>query len=112
MHIGGHRNTLVWEVFSTITSPVFSKLVIVLEGGLVAYSDPRILLREGLRELNRVRPFKLTFMFEGYMYPRPTLAGSVAFETRKGGRLDFLDSPLTVGTPRSRYSCDVWGSLD
>ena len=99
-------------MFSTITSPVFSKLVIVLDGDLRAHLPPGILLCEGLRELNRVRPFKLVFLFEGPDSggnARHALASSIPSHTGIGD-LDFLYSRPTVRVPRHRYS--KWGLLD
>jgi len=113
-HVEDHCNTLVREMFSTITSPVFSELVIVLGGDLKDHLPPGILLGEELRELNKIRPFKLVFLFGGHHWgigdPRGTLASSVASETRTGGYLGFLGSPPTVRISQSRSN--GWGLLD
>ena len=60
----GARHRVVMEVFSTITSPVFSELVIVLGGDRMSYLPSEIALFETLRAMNEVRPFKLVFLFE------------------------------------------------
>jgi len=50
------------EVFSTITSPVFSELVIVLEHDEIADLHSDIRLFETLNRMNEVRPFALVFL--------------------------------------------------
>jgi len=86
-------------VFSTITSPAFSELVIVVVDDLVGRVPLGIMLFETLRELNEVRPFKLVFLFMG---PHPGLGEARrAFEKDldsviAGGHFDFFDSPPTI----------------
>ena len=53
------RHAFVMEIFSTITSPIFSELVIV---GLVAHLRTEVKLFETLRTMSRVMPFKLVFL--------------------------------------------------
>ena len=83
----------VMEVFSTITSPVFSELVIVLGAQAVAYLPLGVMLFETLRTMNEARPFKLIFLFLGEA--REELAGALDSVIARG-LLDFLDSPPTI----------------
>ena len=105
LHLGGYRNTLVRDLFSTITSPVFSEFVIVLDDNSAFRIPLVIVLCEGLRELNEVRPFKLVFSFEG-PYSSPEDAQRVLTRCLRSatarGLLDFLDSPPTIRIARSR----------
>jgi len=110
----GHCNVVVMEVFSTITSPVFSELVIVLTGH-VDFSRWTVKLPNALRMINKVKPFKLVFSLEA---PSPSqwetqqLEGVLEFVTT-GGFFDFLDPPPSIRIPRSRfYDWDsLWGRL-
>ena len=84
------------EVFSTITSPAFSELVIAL--GRHATGLPcGVASFEALHTMNVVRPFKLVFLLE-VSYPlaaRRELEEALAAVTARG-LLDFLDSPPTI----------------
>ena len=57
-------------MYSTITSPVFSRLVIVLGGSGVSYPPSEVTLFEALRVMNEVGFFKLAFLFEAEYYFR------------------------------------------
>ena len=97
--LGNQRDTLIEEVFSTIASPVFSELVIVLVGNAPAYLPQEVALFETLGRMNKVRPFRLAFLFEG-LYPglgeaQSVLAKGLEYVTAKG-LLDFLNSPPTI----------------
>ena len=109
----GQGSQVIREVFSTITSPVFSELVIVLLADVMSYQPTTgYFLCKGLRELNEVRPFKLAFSFEGHLWGGD-IQGALAIRTASQTRtsdLDFLDSPPTVRIPRYRY--EGWGLLD
>ena len=99
---------MVVEIFSTIASPVFSELVIVLERGL-AYRVP--LLEEMLRKLHEARPFKLVLLIEASGPRQERLlresAKALDFGTANGF-YDFLNSPPTLRVAQPRYS--RWGS--
>jgi len=96
-----NRHTVVTEVFSTITSSVFSELVIVLNGEEMSGISSDVTLFETLRTMNELRPFKLVFSFDA-------LSRSVHDEERQRrvtedldlvnakGLLDFLDSPFII----------------
>jgi hypothetical protein len=56
------RHTIVMEVFLTITSPVFSELVIVIGVDAVARLPSEVKLFKTLRTMNHVRVFKLVFL--------------------------------------------------
>jgi hypothetical protein len=93
------RRAIVTGVFSTITSPVFSELVIIPDCGAPAYLHREVTFFEALREMNEIRPFKLVFSLEGSEYPnwetlRRELTEALGSATAKG-LFDFLDSPPT-----------------
>jgi len=48
-------------VFSTIMSPEFSELVVVLERDIATYLYLKVEFFETLGQMNEVRPFKLVF---------------------------------------------------
>lgn len=87
------------EIFSTITSPVFSELVVVLEDDAMNYPSKQVMLFETLRMMNEVRPFKLTFLLDIWDYrheeARQGLAEVLALATPKGP-LDFLNTPPAI----------------
>ena len=96
------------DVFSTITSPVFSELVIVIEADGVAHLPSEVMLFETLCTMNGVRPFKLVFLL---MVPdvslgeaQQQLGGALDLVIARGA-LDFLDSPPTI---RNARSCKRW----
>ena len=87
------------KVFSTITSSMFSELVIIIENDAVTCLSSEVKLFETLRTMNGVRPFKLVFLL---MAPdlfreevRRKLAETLDSVTRRGV-LKFLDSPPTI----------------
>lgn len=89
---------VIVEVFSTITSPVFSELVIVLRSDLFIrfLLDPMSF--DVLRMMHKVRPFKLVFLLHIYSPPN---GGEWMFErafepASKRGLFNFLDSPPVV----------------
>jgi hypothetical protein len=88
-------------MFSTITSPVFFELVIVVGADVAAYVPSDVTLFETLHTMHGVRPFKLVFLLgvmgEGRLRLEGALDSVVA-----GGLLDFLDSPPTIRNARSR----------
>lgn len=94
------RNVLV-EVFSTITSPSFSELVIILEdrNASEAYNLPsHVTLFQILRAMHDVRPFNLVFLLMPYLFKRryrQVLVEGLSLATAKGF-LDFLDSPPAI----------------
>lgn len=87
------------DIFSTITSPVFSELVIVLGGGAIARLPSDAALFETLCAMNKVRPFKLVFSLAVPDRPqggtRRKLEKAIDSVTAKGF-LDFLDSPPAI----------------
>ena len=108
----GHynRHSTIMGVFSTIASPVFSELVVVLAGDPATYLPRNVALFETLGRMNAVRPFNLVFLlnvsesFRGEA--RPKLKGALDSVTAKG-LLDFLDSPPTIRCVRyRRYAWD------
>ena len=106
-----HDPAIVMEVFSTITSPTFSELVLVHTGYAVGSLPQGVTLFETLREMHKVRRFKLVFLLEvdDIWDARRELAEALDSVADKG-LLDFLDSPPTVRTIRPRYC--RWDSID
>ena len=93
------------EVFSTITSPVFSELIIVFVDH-VAYFCQNTTFFNALHAMNEVRPFNSVFLFEVSDPPRwRVLQGSAeALELMVAtGTFDFLSSPPTVCIARSHH---------
>lgn len=94
-----HRHTIVTRVYLTITSLVFSELVVVLRARATSYLLQEVALFEALRAMTRVRPFKLVFLLEAEDCIRGEaqrmLVGALESVIAKG-LLDFLDSPPTV----------------
>jgi len=94
-----HRHTAVMGVFSTITSPVFSELVIVIGGHVVTFLPRDAALFETLRKMNEIRPFKLVFLPDAPEYRQEKVRRELAEaldSVAAEGLLDFLDSPPTV----------------
>jgi hypothetical protein len=50
------------KVFSTITSPVFSELIILVRASGVTRAPFDVTLFETLRTMNQARPFRLVFL--------------------------------------------------
>jgi len=87
------------EVFSTITSPLFSEVVIVLENRDISGLLSHVSFFETLRTMTRVRPFDLVFLL--------TVLDDLQEEARRRlmevldsavgkRRLNFLGSPPTI----------------
>lgn len=88
------------KIFLTITSPVFSEVVIVLREYEIASLPSQVVLFQALRTMNKVKPFKLAFLVEiSGFYPeeRQELAGALDSVIAKG-LLDFLESPPSILT--------------
>lgn len=92
--------------FSTITSPVFSELVVVLWEHGIASLPSDVVLFETLRIMNEIKPFKLVFLVEvvGLYQEEERRELTKALDSVMGrGLLDFLDSPpdtlITARTP-------------
>ena len=98
-------------MFSTITSPVFSELVIVLAGDEMTHLPQEVMLFNTLRRMNEARHFELVFLFEGPCFVQregqrvlgeaPRELGEVLDSVIARGFLDFLDSPPTIRWARS-----------
>ena len=56
------RHRIVKRVFSTIISPVFSEIVIVLNEWDIAYSNLEVAMFETLRKMHEAKPFQLAFL--------------------------------------------------
>jgi hypothetical protein len=99
------RHTIVTEVYLTITSPVFSELVIIIRANEAAFLPSGVKLFETLRTMDGIRPFKLVFLLvapdSSLGKARRILAGALGLVTAKG-LLNFLDSPPTIRSGRFR----------
>jgi len=58
------------DVFSTITSPVFSELVVILGDTEIHHLPLDLTFFETLSTMNQVRPFKLMFLAQVADSPR------------------------------------------
>jgi hypothetical protein len=87
------------EVFSTIASPVFSELIVVIIADLVTRLPSEVPFFETLRTMNEVRPFKLVFLLEAPEKNRGEaqrmLTEALDLVTARG-LLDFLDFPPII----------------
>ena len=86
-------------VYSTITSPVFSEVVILVEFNAGVYFPSQVPFFDTLRTMNEIRPFKLVFLLTVLDRFREEaqqkLVGALDSVTARG-LLDFLDSPPTI----------------
>ena len=86
-------------MLSTITSPVFTELVLDIRVDDIVYLPSEVGLFEMLREVNEVRPLKLVFLLEVPHSPkgeaRRELARALDWVATEG-LLDFLGSPPTI----------------
>ena len=97
-------------VFSTITSPMFSELVIII-GNSVAYLTQNIRFFETLRRMHELRPFKLVFLLKASdRWNTPRGFARVLESVAVKSLIDFLDSPPVIRTARSCHS--EWEILD
>ena len=97
--LGDHRHTIVMEVFSTITSPVFSEFVIVHTGATPDYLPQEVALFDALRAMDIIRPFQLVFLLEVpdvYKGKAQRELAEALDSVIAKGLLDFLDSPPTI----------------
>ena len=93
------------EVFSTITSPVFSELVVILRDSDIAHLHCEVPMFEALRKMNEVKPFKLVFLLEVLdslqWRAQREMEEALDFLTTRG-LVDFLDSPPVIRRTRFR----------
>jgi len=94
---------MVMDIFSTITSPVFSELIILVRGDETSAIPLDVTFFEAIRTMKQVRPFKLVFSFDtlSQFYngerERQRLV-EVLDIVNAEGLLDFLDSPFVIDT--------------
>jgi hypothetical protein len=97
------RHPIIIETFSTIASPLFFELVIVVGTDAEAYLPSEVPFFETLRTMNEVRPFKLVFLVvapDSFLgEARQELAEALDSVATKG-LLNFLNSPPTIRTVR------------
>ena len=87
------------EVFSTITSPVFSELIVVIWYEQFTSLPADITFFETLRTMSEVRPFRLVFLLQVHSPPTKEARlrlGRVVESLIENRLLDFLNSPTSV----------------
>ena len=92
------------KVFSTITSPVFSELVIVIAGHAIIGLPWEVTFFETLGTMSETRPFKLVFLLEDSDFDQreaPRELTEALDSVVAKGFLDFLDSPPTIRRARA-----------
>ena len=86
------------KTFLTITSPVFSELVVILRRDEIENLSADITFFHTWRRMNEIKRFKLVFLLEILGWPegeREILEEALRSATAEG-LLDFLDSPPTI----------------
>lgn len=88
------------ELFSSIASPTFSELVLVIWYDQFALFPSQVALLEDLRTMNKLRPFKLEFLVRVWMQEVEEMERK-RFERAvelviTGDLLNFLEFPPTV----------------
>lgn len=93
------------KTFITITSPVFSELVVILREENIAYLQCEVVMFKILRKMSGIRPFKLVFLLEvsdpSQQKARQETEKALDFLAARGV-IDFLDSPPIIRTTRFR----------
>jgi len=89
------------EIFSTITSSVFSELVIAVRGYETSDISSDVTFFEALRTMKEIRPFKLVFSFDTLAQithgeKEQRRLAEVLDMVNAAGLLDFLDSPFII----------------
>jgi len=107
-----NRYAIVTEVFSTITSPVFSELIIVLDHGRIGLLS-NVASFEILRRMDQVRAFALVFLVkieDLYRIRTGVLQkfGDAVFSATAKGLLDFLDSRPIIRTAQQTPEWELW----
>jgi hypothetical protein len=87
------------EAFLTITSVVFSELVLVIWYDQFTTLPSDVTFFKTLRMMNEVRPFRLVFSLQ--VHSPPASEGRLRLERAidslaEKGLLDFLNSPTTI----------------
>jgi hypothetical protein len=95
-NIGATRHAIIMDVFSTITSPVFSELAILVWNDEAVRLLSEVMLFETLRAMNEARSFKLVFLF---------MASRSSLEEKQRELAGALDSVIARGL------FDFFGSL-
>jgi len=98
----GSRPAVVKDVFSSIKSPVFSELVIVVTSYAV-YLPTEVMVFKSLREMNAIRPFKLVFLLEASDFHQEQVQRELAealASIKTNNSLNFLASEPTIRIAR------------
>jgi len=113
--VGWHptnRYAIITEVFSTITSPVFSELVIILHPDEFTVLS-NVTFFETLCRMNQVRPFTLVFLvkIKDSCCIRTELLqkfGDAIFSATAKGLFNFLDSQPIIHTGEQTPEWGIW----
>jgi len=104
---------LVRDLLSTITSPVFSEVVIILQDSVV--HDPNLVrntLFRAVRGMCGVKRFRLVFwlkkLYRDGGYDRNRLKGMIKAQAAEGGFGSLLDPPVIVSYTRGKRWL-AWG---
>jgi len=114
MILGDRHPITIMEIFPTVTSSVFSELVVILKGR-AAYLAHEVKLFETLRTMGSIRPFKLAFLLEDSDYNQGEIRREVAEaldSATRIGLLDFLDSPPTIRIGKSSRPAWDWFDVE
>ena len=111
----GYAMGFLEDLLSTITSPVFSDVVIILQDIIVHRDIPLNALFRAVRDMCEVKPFRLVFRLgklpldgEGN---REKLKGLIEAEAAKGGLGPLLHPPVIVPYTRVTWSVGSDGHL-
>ena len=102
LHHANTSLTFLKDLLSTITSPAFSEIVIVVEDNVTHYADFfQHVLSKVVRRLYEVKPFRLVFCLKVWDGDREAtvkrLKGYIDGEAAEGG-LEFLPCPPVIST--------------
>ena len=100
----GYRPAFVMELFSTIKSPVFSELVIIITSYAV-HLPTEVTLFKTLRRMREIRPFKLVFLLEASDFHQEQVRRELVEALdliSASNSLNFLTSEPTIRITRPR----------
>ena len=107
-HHSGYGVGFLGELLSTVASPVFSDVVIILQDDIVRSHFLRYKLFAAVRDMSKVKPFRLVFRLgklsrdgEG---DRERLKGLIEAEAVKGRLGPLLHPPVIVPYTRMTWS--------
>ena len=100
------RVGIIRDLLSTVTSPVFSEVVIILQEGIVHDPNIRNTLFRAVRGMCEVKPFRLVFWLDELYrvgeHIRERFEGMIKAQAAKGGFGPRLDPPVIVSYTRGK----------